>query len=300
MPLNPAPPDELGPMIDGYQQAVQSFLDVVYRCRDDDWDVATSCPGWTVRDQLAHVVAVEAHLAGQPQDDVEPVEGESGRATFLRWMEAGVQQRRDHSGPELAAELEELLQVRLAVLWSEGLDLDTEVPSVRATTAPLGELLAARLMDIWVHEQDVREALRHPGNLDSPGASTFLGALEDAFPRLVRRRVSGLEPGLGIIVESTGPVLGRFGVRVEESAEEDDGIALYPLFTGHREDTDVTGPETPDPTGVVPNRVTIMRLSTDALTRRAAGRHSTADTHYKVVGDEALAERVLDAVVITP
>lgn len=300
MPLNPAPPTELGPMVQVYQHVVQSLLDVGRRCRDDDWDAPTAAPGWTVKDQFAHVVAVEAHLAGQPQPDVEPVAGERPRQTFLRWMEAGVQARRDRSGPDLLVELEELLQVRLAVLWSDGLDLDTEVPSVRTDTAPLGDLLRARLMDIWVHGQDVREALRHPGDLDSPAASVFIAALEEAFPTLLRRRVSGLTPGLGIILESTGPVLGRFGVRVEESADEPDGLALHPLFTGHREGTDVTGPETPDPTGVVPSQVTIIRASTDSLTRRAAGRRSTEDTHYTVVGDEDLAARVLDAIVITP
>lgn len=287
-------------MVQAYEHSLRSLLDVGRRCRDDDWDLQTACPGWTVRDLFAHVVAVESYLSGEPQPDAVPQGEESRRQAFVRWMDEGVEALRDVPGPELVSRLEHLLDLRLAFLWSEGLDVDTEVPSVNGSTAPLGELLSARLMDIWVHEQDAREVLKHPGNLDSVAGSTFLGVLEASFPTIVRKRVTGLTPGVGIIVESTGPILGRFGVRVEESADEPDGIALHPLFSGHRDHAEVTGPETPDPTGVVPSKVTIIRLSTDALGRRAAGRHTTADTRYTVVGDEDLAARVLDAVVITP
>jgi len=45
--------------------------------------------------------------------------------------------------------------------------------------------------------------------------------------------------------------------------------------------------------------VTSIRLTTDALTRRAAGRRTTDEIHYTVSGDEDIARRVLDALVIT-
>jgi hypothetical protein len=47
-------------------------------------------------------------------------------------------------------------------------------------------------------------------------------------------------------------------------------------------------------------RRTTISLSTEAFTRRAAGRRSVSDTPYSVVGDDAVARRVLDAFVVTP
>ncbi|MGC1208226.1 MAG: hypothetical protein WA880_09780, partial [Ornithinimicrobium sp.] len=45
---------------------------------------------------------------------------------------------------------------------------------------------------------------------------------------------------------------------------------------------------------------TTIMMSTDALTRRAAGRRTTEESTYKVFGDEETARAVLDALVITP
>jgi hypothetical protein len=46
--------------------------------------------------------------------------------------------------------------------------------------------------------------------------------------------------------------------------------------------------------------LTTIRLSTEAFTRRAAGRRTVSDTAYDVVGDPAVALRTLDAFVVTP
>jgi hypothetical protein len=50
----------------------------------------------------------------------------------------------------------------------------------------------------------------------------------------------------------------------------------------------------------LPDRpTTTIRLSTEAFTRRAAGRRSVRDTAYSMVGDDAIARGVLEALVIT-
>ena len=32
---------------------------------DEDWSKPTDCPGWTVKDQLSHVIGTESMLAGR-------------------------------------------------------------------------------------------------------------------------------------------------------------------------------------------------------------------------------------------
>jgi hypothetical protein len=36
---------------------------------------------------------------------------------------------------------------------------------------PLWQALMVRVFDLWVHEQDIREAVGRPGNLASPGSA---------------------------------------------------------------------------------------------------------------------------------
>ena len=56
-----------------------------------------------------------------------------------------------------------------------------------------------------------------------------------------------------------------------------------------------------DPASELPT--TTISLSTEAFTRRAAGRRTVAetvgDTSYRVVGDEAVARRVVEGLVVT-
>jgi hypothetical protein len=81
----------------------------------------------------------------------------------------------------------------------------------------------------------------------------------------------------------TGPVVGRAGVWVEQSEEgKPRGI---PLFSGVAHDGD------PD------DVFTTITVSTDAVTRRAAGRGTLEDIHYSVQGDEDVARRVLENLV---
>jgi hypothetical protein len=176
-----------------------------------------------------------------------------------------------------------VLTKRLLQFDDPALTLESEMKGVGGP-APAGEVLRERIMDIWTHVQDMRQALGRPGDLDSPGAAVFMDILCEELPRLVARD-AGIEAGNVVIFDITGPVIGRAGVRVEVA---EDGSPLgTPLFTGtvhdHPED----------------EQVTTITLSTDAITRRAAGRGSLGDIHYSVQGDEGVAVRVLLALPIT-
>lgn len=208
-------------------------------------------------------------------------------------MEEGVRARSEVSGPDLLQTLREVADIRLAQAYDPDLELDTPVPSVRGRQAPFGDVIALRITDIWVHGQDIRDVVERPGALESPGGSIFT----DVVLSSLAQRVLGLdpvpEPGTVVIVESTGPVTGRAGVRIGTDA--DGRPCTHELFTGHvSADDDV--PEVDD----APDVVTTISLSTHELTRRGAGRQTTEETAYQVQGDEGLARRVLDALQVTP
>lgn len=305
MPVHPSPPSDVPSLIDAYRQTVTAFADVADGLREDDWDRPTSCPGWTARDVLAHVVHVEDYLTGaeHPAEDWTPQEGqppvrigepEHVRHEFGAWVEEGVRARRDRDPVDLLAELRGLVELRSAHMYDPDLTLETPVRSVMDTSAPFGELARLRISDVWVHEQDLREMVNRPGSLDTAGASQFVAHVMGSLPRVVLRRVTP-EPGTVVILESTGPVMARGGVRIGTDA--DGELVWHELFTGHTE-ADGRFPMVHE--DAEEDSVTTIAMSTHELTRRAAGRRPTEDTAYHVVGDEDLARRVVDALAVTP
>ncbi len=282
MPLNPAPPEDLDALAEGYAQAVQAVLDLGHSLRPGDLERPTDCPGWTVYDQIAHVTSGEAMVAGEPVPDIDVSAHEYVRHEFGERVEKYVESRRGAPLAELLDELEALLAERLALYRDPSVTLDTPTAGPFGAST-VGALLSVRLFDIWTHEQDIREALGRPGDLDSPGAAVTVSWLFDALPRIVAR-TAGIEPGNAVILDLTGPVVGRAGARVEERDGKTIGI---PLFTG----------EPDDHADVVTTKIT---MSTQAACRRAAGRRDSADLHVTVSGDEDIARRVLDAMVIAP
>jgi hypothetical protein len=102
-------------------------------------------------------------------------------------------------------------------------------------------------------------------------------------------RDAKVEPGHTVILALTGPIMAKVGVRVEEG--EDGRPHGHEMFTG--ESVDASTPHVEGPT-------TSISMSTEAFTRRAAGRRSVDDTTFTLnSGDAGVARRVLDAVVIT-
>lgn len=290
MPIHPAPPEDLDGLIAAFRQTVQAVIDLGHSCSEEDFARETSCPGWTVQDQISHVAAVEHFLNGGENPELDLTGLEHVRHEFGSWMEQGVQLRRDRSGPEVVAELETLLHNRLASLADPSLTLTTQVPGPMGSTRPLRGLLLLRLQDIWTHEQDIREAIGRMGNLDTPAAAAFVNGVVRFFAKLVQD--VPMADGQTVILESTGPVTARTGVRVSHGA--DGEITYHQLFTGESESGMGAAVHSED------DPSTTISLSTEELGRRAAGRRPTSETAYSVVGDEELAARVLDAIVFTP
>lgn len=294
MPTRPLPPEGLPELVEAYANTAQAVLDLGMTCRPEDFELPTQCPGWTVKDQIAHVAGVEARLAGVQDPPVEVPDHPWLRHDMARSMQEAIEVRRTRSGGEVVGELKHILPRRLRALRDPELTLDTAVPGPFGPTT-VGDLLPMRVIDIWVHEQDLREALGRPGNLDSPGAAEFTTRILSAFPGRAAR--AGLPAGATVILECTGPVVAREGVRITPKA--DGSIWGESLFSGqaHVDETD-------DSTGeiivVPPGTVTTIRLSTESLCRRGAGRVPTAELRYSVEGDEAVAAKVLDNLVITP
>ncbi len=282
MPLHPPAPTEFPEVVDAWAQTVRNVIDLGRTLRPDDADRATDCPGWSVFDQVAHVAGAEALAAGDEEPDTDVSALDHVRHEFGARMERFVEARRGRALEDVLDELEWRLDERLAVYRADDVDPQGEVPGPFGPTT-LAELVAVRTFDVWMHEQDIREAIGRPGGLDTPAASLSVARAFDALPVVVARR-AGVAPGNAVVLELTGPVTGRAGVRVEEQDGRPRGI---PLFTGEAE-------EHPD---VV---TTTLTASTAVAMRLVGGRRDPADLHVTVTGDDGVAAQVMAALAVTP
>ena len=184
--MHPPAPADLGELIDAYAHTVQSIIDLGRTMRPDDAGLPTDCPGWTVLDQVAHVASTEAMVAGEPVPDVDVSRYEHVRHAFGERIEKYVESRRGRGLEEVLDELEERLAERLGVYRSA---TDWAAREVRGPFGPttMERLLGVRVFDIWVHEQDVREAIGRSGGLDSAAAAHSVSQLFAALPRIVAK-----------------------------------------------------------------------------------------------------------------
>lgn len=253
-----------------YTEALeQTWSGLISACSDltpEQWDTPTELPGWSVKDNVSHVVGVELILLGEPFPshpcpDLPHIRNDAGR-----WTEVPVDLRRGVLGAAVLDELREVTERRLKAL--RALDesaLDGESPGLLGRPMKTAHLLGIRVFDCWTHEQDVRRALGRPGGLDSAAALLSRRRLLLAF--------SGLPVAAGrvVVFETTSP----------------DTVATV------RPGTSYVDGDAPDAD---------VRITTDFETfaRLGTGRCHWPDAVVTVTGDAALGEDVLRSMAITP
>jgi uncharacterized protein (TIGR03083 family) len=246
-------------------------------CSDLDearWKLPTDCPGWSVQDQIAHVIGTERSLLGE-----QPPEADAGAADvpWVRnpvgaWVERWVAPRRALTGADLLMELRTVVARRedaLRTMAPE--DFDRVIPT------PIGDrvcrdFLAIRAFDCWVHEQDIRRALGRPGDLDGALAEHALAHCLAAMPYVVARKAAAPD-GTTVVFD----VVGAGGRRCTVGVDRGRGRVL-----------------TEEPTAATVTLTTDL----DTFCRLACGRTESGraldDGLVRVAGDPGLARRILD------
>ena len=153
-------------------------------------DEPTDCPGWSVKDQLSHMVGLEQVLAGSPLPDVDLPQLSHVVTELDEYMELPVQARRALPLVSVIDELAGMTNRRVSTyrqLIDEG---EQEVAGPLGSSRPLSQALDGRLFDLWTHEQDIRRACGHPIRESDETASslvidTVLGGWSATLPEHV-------------------------------------------------------------------------------------------------------------------
>jgi uncharacterized protein (TIGR03083 family) len=266
---------------DGFRQAyAEIFADVGTLAAELDDARAmlpTGCPGWTVRDHLAHITDLESLLTGRPRPDHIVPEG----LPYIRnqpgaFMEIGVDARRRVPLPALLDEYRGVTAARLAQLATlQDAQLGEMGPGLFGD-AKVSSMLGIRVFDLWSHEQDIRRALQRPGGLDGVAAAHSRERMLIGAGYEIQERIA---PPAGTVLafDITGP----------------GGAIRSITFDGAKGRSSVATPDTPAST---------LRLDLPTLTILTCGRRVDPDPRSRVIveGDQNLGRLVLEDLAVTP
>ena len=184
---------------------------------DEQWQVQSPLPGWTVHDVTAHVIGTESMLQGvaTPDADIDVSTLKHVRNDVGVMNERWVRKLRGISPTELLDRLRDTTTKRREALSDMS---DNDWNQITATpTGPdtYGRFMRVRDFDCWMHLHDIRDALDQPAT-DPAGPAARL-ALDEmaASTGFVVGKLGGAPDGSRVVIELTGPLGRTINVAVE-------------------------------------------------------------------------------------
>ena len=181
---------------------------------DVEWGNPTPCAGWAVSDIYAHIIDLELTMAGEPVSTYEPdwAELPHVKGDFQRLTERGVAERRSWSREQMLSNFDQIRRRRQEQLIEGNQDPAAETLGPFGAPFPLERVLRMRILDCWVHEQDIRTAIDQPGDWGTPAAWITAGSMVGGLGFVLGKRL-GASPGTTLRIAVTGPAV-RFSATV--------------------------------------------------------------------------------------
>src|SRR5277367_3405858 len=171
-----------------------SSIDQTLRPRDEAaYDAATPCPGWSVRDVLSHLTGFELLLQGGAVPALDGPWPSHVKNPIGEINEAFVAAYRNTPGEDLL----ELFR-RTGALSIERLRALSDEEWEKVGWSPEGErpyhrFQETRVLDSWIHLQDIRDALLEPTDDHGPGEEIVVNRFEAALPYVLGKKARAPE-----------------------------------------------------------------------------------------------------------
>ena len=240
---------------------------------DAKWKQATSLPGWTVHDVVAHVIGTESMLqgVGTPEADIDVSTLEHVRNDIGVLNERWVRKLRGLTPAELLERFRATTAERRDALSAMGESQWHELTATPAGPDSYGRFMRVRIFDCWMHQHDVREAVGRSaddGVFDGADARLALDEMAASMGFVVGK-LGRAPQGSRVRLDLTGPLSRTINVAVDERAKVVDDF----------------GDEEPTAT-----------ISLDGLlfTRLAGGRTAVDHSAITYGGDEAVGKRIVE------
>jgi uncharacterized protein (TIGR03083 family) len=214
-------------VVDKLEMAFRSIDDLCSSLTKEEWALPTDNPGWSVQDNLSHIVGTESVILGHEAPQHDPGEKPWVRNPIGAGNEVQVDFRRYWPPEKVLDEYREVTGERIKAtqaMSADDLQAESWTPIGQGTVA---DLLAIRIMDIWVHEQDLRRAVGKPGTLEGPIAEHAFARHSTAMPFVVGKKVAPPD-GTTVVFEVTGPAGGTIAVAKDGRASVLDSAPESP------------------------------------------------------------------------
>ncbi len=163
----------------------------------------TPCPGWDVRDVLSHVLGFQLLMLGAGPPEFEgPFPGYVHNAIGAM-NEAFVQSRRGKPGSRVLDEFRETAQRSLERLRSMDEQEWDKVGWSPEGDRPFHRFQETRVLDSWIHLQDIRDALLQPEDDHGAGEEIVVNRFESALPYVFAKKM-GSPDGATLQVNLSG------------------------------------------------------------------------------------------------
>jgi len=197
--------DRLQRYIDLWRVMVAENVALLRHLETDDWAKPTDLPGWNVRYIAAHLAHLESELAGNPQQQVDVPDAPHIKSPMSVFTESGPLARADWTTDQIIDEIESSAAKRADALRAM-MPVDPTAPG-DGFAAVVGwdwaTLLSNRVLDQWMHQQDIRRAVDKPGGLAGPGGAHALAVFSRSIPYVVGKRVAP-PPGTTVVLDVSG------------------------------------------------------------------------------------------------
>lgn len=243
-----------------------------------EWDLPTGCPGWTVKDNLSHMVGLERALMGDPDPTHDLPDYPHVRDDVGRYMEVHVDVRRPVDPVDVLAEFDEVRTRRIAQLRQLVTSLEDEIPGPLSTPMTAGRLLPMRVFDCWAHDQDMRRAVGRAGNQTGLPAEISIDRMVRGARYNLPKRLAVTED-VDVVFDITEPEPRRVAARIgPDEATLLDEVPAHPAVR--------------------------LTLDLDTFVVLGCGRDGYPDViargSVSCEGDHDLADRIVKAMPVTP
>ena len=202
-------------------EAITSFGQTL---QDGDWDAPTCLPGWTVRDNLSHMIGTESMLLQRTAPERQDEDGTHVRNAIGAANEQWVEAMRGCSGPEMLERLDEVTSARLEALRSmTQADFDAPSWTPAGPNETYGRFMRIRHFDCFMHEHDMRGALGRPDRDDPAHVRSALDEVSTGLGFIVGKRAQ-FPTGASVRINLSGSAPRTFLVQVAERAALVDAL----------------------------------------------------------------------------
>jgi uncharacterized protein (TIGR03083 family) len=269
------------PLIARFEEVWSDIVDLCADLTDDQWNLATDCPGWSVKDQVSHMIGTERMLLGeQPAEGTEP----AGAAPYVRndigrANEQWIATYSDCTGKEVLDEFRAVTSRRMMAMTGMSKDDWEREGFTPEGPGPYRVFMEIRVFDCWYHDQDIREALGRPGYLEGPVADLSLGRIPPKGLGYVVGKKAGAPSGSTVVFEVHGlpQIVATISVPPEGRAVLLDAAPDDPTVR------------------IATDRRTFARLAGGRWTGDQAREHGAV----RVDGDTELGNRIVDNMAFT-